>query len=633
MGVHFFWWYVVVSFILLVQKNDAGTFAWSVPVSVLRSPSSFGATATAAAVGSKHRSAQRRTLLDHREKRFLLCASTKTVANEKDNVTWWGRGGPPQKLPGPVAENKPSLTHETIIRPIIMDDSDDSSINTSRPRIARPKKARRTTQRYKYLHRHHHDTTLPSFSHTTTTTSVNTTTVEAFFLACSYTKHEVEKMVQEFPALVSSLTVEGHLAPKLHFLIRTVAKDHHHAPCKSIIIGGNTKDGVPQVGDDSSIKAIPPQFFGCRLEQVVAPRHAYLVWSGLPHGPQLLEHEARLFRLFFKTCRKSSSHTEEFVLLCQQWQKEQQVTATVGDSNDDDDEPPIMMVHTVERVEEFARAFQRGILAAARKENICLPMNDSGNDPIASGRMVELLLQHGANPREHDASGASLLHWAAGTGNLLGTTALLKALKESDEEDSPTVSPVECLNKYHGSRDDATPLHWACCGVGPGKFGTGGHANVCRFFLEEAGEDSRILANSRTVTGNTCFMWAAWSGSLDVMELLLKYGANAHAENSNGCTAAHWAASGGHLTVCQFLNDQHVDLKGQNEAGHTPLHHAISHGRIHVVNWLLSTIYTKEDASLLLGKEHQLAELYAGWSQNDPDRDAILDTILDSQTY
>jgi hypothetical protein len=482
-------------------------------------------------------------------------------------------------------------------------------------------------------------------------------------------------MVREFPALVSSLTVEGHLAPKLHFLIRTVAK-YDHAQCKSIIVGGN-KDGVPQVGE-SSIKATPPQFFGCRLEQVVAPRHAYLVWSGLPHGPQLLEHEAHLFRLFFQTCRKSSSHAEEFVLLCQQWQKEQQIAATVGNDDNDDDEPPIMVVHTVERVEAFARAFQRGILAAARKEDVlCLPMNDSGKDPIAPGRMVELLLQHGANPHESDASGASLLHWAAGTGNALGTKALLRALKESDKEESPTVSPVEYLNKYRGAQDNATPLHWACCGVGPGKFGTGGtfdiqnayrhiymmlylfmnyfavlltlqvyslcfygllpfhlkgHVNVCRFFLEEAGEDGRILANSKTVTGNTCFMWAAWSGSLDVMELLLKYGANAHAENSNGCTAAHWAASGGHLTVCQCLNDQNVDLKGQNEAGHTPLHHAISHGRIHVVNWLLSTIYTKEDASLLR-KEHQLAELYAGWSENDPDRDAILDTILESQTY
>jgi hypothetical protein len=281
-------------------------------------------------------------------------------------------------------------------------------------------------------------------------------------------------MVQEFPALVSSLTIEGHLAPKLHFLIRTVANDHEQ--CKSIIGG---KGGVPQVGD--SIKAIPPQFFGCRLEQVVAPRHAYLVWSGLPHGPQLLEHEARLFRLLFQTCRKSSSHhTEAFVLLCQQWQKEQHIAATI----DDDDEPPTMVVHTVERVEEFERAFQRGILAAARNEDVCLPIiMEDGNDPmIASGRMVELLLQHGANPREHDASGASLLHWAAGTGNVLGTKALLRALIKSDKESPITVtssSPVvECWIKYRGARDDATPLHWACCGVGPGKFGTGGTFNI-----------------------------------------------------------------------------------------------------------------------------------------------------------
>lgn len=51
-------------------------------------------------------------------------------------------------------------------------------------------------------------------------------------------------------------------------------------------------------------------------------------------------------------------------------------------------------------------------------------------------------------------------------------------------------------------------------------------------------------------------MWAAWGGDLKVVEMLVRFGADPHCANDNGCSAAHWAAGAkgdGAVAVCAYL--------------------------------------------------------------------------------
>ena len=92
-------------------------------------------------------------------------------------------------------------------------------------------------------------------------------------------------------------------------------------------------------------------------------------------------------------------------------------------------------------------------------------------------------------------------------------------------------------------------------------------------------------------------MWAAWSGSLPVVDLLVVHGADPHAVNSQGANAAHWAAAGGHLHICQYLFDSlGVDFMLEDKNGKTPLDYAIEYDRKDVEDWLANV--DKASASL-----------------------------------
>ena len=115
------------------------------------------------------------------------------------------------------------------------------------------------------------------------------------------TKTMIEKMSREFPPLLE-LDVKRHLRPKMRFLKYTLG-------CS-----------VEREGEKSTIRnlsSIPPQYFGARLEKIIAPRHAFLMSKGLPHGKVLLDNDAVLFKEFMYACRRSKS----FAVLCNQWKE------------------------------------------------------------------------------------------------------------------------------------------------------------------------------------------------------------------------------------------------------------------------------------------------------------------------
>jgi len=383
-----------------------------------------------------------------------------------------------------------------------------------------------------------------------------------------YTKQQVLDMNRTFPSLLT-LSIQRQLYPKLRFLKETL-KVH-------------PKD-VP----------IPPQYFGARLERTLAPRHAFLVHVGLPHGQQLLDNDR--WQDFLLACRK----TKRFAALCQSWQRELQRETSIKPR----------------QIEAFDVLFGRGLMAAARNElvqqNNAWPLDYIN---VTSSDMIRLLIQHGACPTERDHGGATLLHWASGTGNLQVVKELL--------------SHINVWTRTE--RDGATALHWAAAGINAQKFGCGGHADVCRHLMEQVGRERKEYVNQLTLDGNSAVMWAAWSGTLETVKLLVRNRANVHVANRNGCTIAHWAASGGNLKVCHYLaNTVAVDFTVPNHGGNTPLTHAVAFGHAEVVQWLGDEIVKDgQDDSMA----YSLAQDFVHWTEGDRRRKQILQLFQDWYAY
>ena len=433
-------------------------------------------------------------------------------------------------------------------------------------RATRPRTARRLNHSFRYLYRHDDD----SHNHTHV---AHLTPLEFLVTYGGYTETQVLEMNKTFPPLLD-LDVQRHLWSKLRFLQDTI--------------------GVQEQEHDV-LNAIPPQYFGARLERTIAPRHAFLIHHQLPHGRKLLERssdQTTMLQDFLVSCRQP----KHFCALCNSWKR--------------DEQPRI----TAKQIEAFDVLFQRGLMAAARNElcqhNNTWPLQHVN---ITSAEITCLLLQHGANPMELDARGVSLLHWAAGCGNLHVVKVLLPYFPEG------------AFTK--AERDGATPFHWAAAGAKAREFGCGGHIDVCRYLMEQLDRKQvKRLINTVTKDGNSILMWASWSGTLDVVKLLVRNRADALLSNRNGCTVAHWAASGGNLQVCQYLAETvGVDFTEPNYGGNTPLAHAVAFGRTNVVEWLRNDICADENDAMAA----ELAAKFAGWKEGDFNRKEIVKLFFD----
>ena len=362
----------------------------------------------------------------------------------------------------------------------------DDDTRPHEQRAKGPRLARRMNNGFRYLYRNNQrDSKLDTM-----------TSFE--YLSQFYPKEKILQMNSSFPPLLE-LNVTRHLHPKMRFLQETM--------------------GVPK--DRISDIDIPPQYFGARLERTIAPRHAFLMYKNLPHGRQLAIDDPQKLQDFLLACRT----TKRFCALCNQWMRNNK-------NNNDDGKSPMeqqqqqqqeqQKIITSKEIEAFDTMFGRGALAAARDE-LCQSNNTWPLDYInvTSSEILQLLIQHGSNPLERDNRGVSLLHWAAGTGNVQAVQILLDYFPQNG-----------VLERTE--RDGATPLHWAVAGANSKEFGVGGHIDVCSFLLSKT-DDPKKLVNYLTYDGNSPLMWASWSGTLDTVKLMIRNRADHTLSNRNGC--------------------------------------------------------------------------------------------------
>jgi len=107
-----------------------------------------------------------------------------------------------------------------------------------------------------------------------------------------------------------------------------------------------------------------------------------------------------------------------------------------------------------------------------------------------------------------------------------------------------------------------------------------------RTFLARYGFDPSDLDAPREY-GLTPLMRAAWSGRLDVIELLLARGVRVQQKNLDGNNALWLACVSGRGEVIQRLIDAGIDQNNQNDTGATSLMYAASSGKAAVVRLLL----------------------------------------------
>ncbi|KAL7496004.1 hypothetical protein ACHAWT_005468 [Skeletonema menzelii] len=542
----------------------------------------------------------------------------------------------------------PNGGDETLFDEAIDEVESDPSTTTvdRRPheqRVSSPRKARRLNHPFQHLYRHadptfddnewddegntqHPDeitefyrkqiiTDSSTFAQQPIDVETSLSAIHYLHVYGGYSLDEIHQMHTAFPPLLE-IDVVRHLRPKLRFL-----KD-----CLGGVVSTDSKS-KNQVLDPKLKSALPASFFGARFERTIAPRHAFLVHLGLPSGRMLWDDDSdsSLLEEFLLQHRKP----KQFAALCNSWRR------TYHASNIDNNLPI-----TSQQVVAFDKLFQRGILSAARDDSSYVySENDPNNNNAAnkrnapslldtanvtSAQLVRYLIQHGANAYETDVRGASLFHWAAGCGNLEGLKELVDCCNKRKEVSQSSLQLSSPGNSaallWKASRDDAIPLHWAAAGAGPKEFGIGGSVDVCNYLLSLCSNaeqtdiiTQRKLINARTRDGNTVLMWSAWSGSLEIVKLMVRNRAETEVSNRNGCTVAHWASSGGNLDVCKYLAKMaNVDFDVENYARNTPLSHAVAYGRGSVAQWLRDEMQVEDSGN----NAENLAMDFVNWGES-----------------
>ncbi|CAN6361686.1 unnamed protein product [Urochloa humidicola] len=110
-----------------------------------------------------------------------------------------------------------------------------------------------------------------------------------------------------------------------------------------------------------------------------------------------------------------------------------------------------------------------------------------------------------------------------------------------------------------------------------------GHAEICRFLVEESGLD----VNGTDPDGETPVVIAATGGEVSVLRYLLDHGGDPVMPDRTGATPLHIAAENGHEEAVRLLLSRGVDVDPVNKRHITPLYMAAWKGHDQALKVLL----------------------------------------------
>ena len=100
------------------------------------------------------------------------------------------------------------------------------------------------------------------------------------------------------------------------------------------------------------------------------------------------------------------------------------------------------------------------------------------------------------------------------------------------------------------------------------------------------------LVNESTDKSQTCLPLtrAAWIGSLEVIKLLLEFGADPNKTNSNGQSAIYFAVQKGRTDAVTFLVESGCQIETADSIGYTPLDFAVIWGWYNIAQFLYNRV-------------------------------------------
>jgi ankyrin repeat protein len=214
---------------------------------------------------------------------------------------------------------------------------------------------------------------------------------------------------------------------------------------------------------------------------------------------------------------------------------------------------------------------------------------------VSSGKidLAEFFLQQGASLQERDKDGCTLLHAAVAWNNVNMVQFLVERGLDVNASD----------------RNEATPLH---------KAAQHGFQNIVEFLLkhgaavnvkDKSGETPFQKASDRQlvavmdvllsqggkadeqagVSGETALRKAVFRGHLNVVEELIKKGADLFQTDIGGSTLLHEAVKGGKPEMVRFLLEKKLDVNAENALGETPIYEALMGGdRMEILSFLVA---------------------------------------------
>jgi ankyrin repeat protein len=106
-------------------------------------------------------------------------------------------------------------------------------------------------------------------------------------------------------------------------------------------------------------------------------------------------------------------------------------------------------------------------------------------------------------------------------------------------------------------------------------------------FLQKLFSQFNVEINRMDEFGETPLILACQNKYKDIVDLLLKNGANPNLKNKNQDTPLNIACASGDIPIVQLLLDHHADINGQGKYGDSPLICACKSGYDDVVKLLL----------------------------------------------
>ncbi|XP_041956857.1 death-associated protein kinase 1 [Alosa sapidissima] len=109
--------------------------------------------------------------------------------------------------------------------------------------------------------------------------------------------------------------------------------------------------------------------------------------------------------------------------------------------------------------------------------------------------------------------------------------------------------------------------------------------------------------------GTPPLLIAAGCGNIQIIDVLMRKGAEIQVHDKSGANAIYYAARHGHIETLKFLHEKRCPLDTQDKSGETALHVAARYGNVDVVQYLCS-IHAHPD---LVDREHETPLHCAAW--------------------